>query len=234
MRQLWGLEACRVLFVCRCTGWLADSLADSEQASQRARGHWPRCPPFRKRCRWPGRAAGRRPVSSGRRCAHRPDPRRRSWTGRSPSRSWRRRKNDHREAKARRRAAEGSASAPSLKSSGWRDLNSRPLDPISAEICLSSQASVDEAAAHDQASIFRDPSCGRWAQIGLKNGRDGGVAYAVETAVNGGSRLLIFVPRAAHDLSLTFLAGRRASICRNGRRRVERSERIGVKVVARG
>ena len=42
-------------------------------------------------------------------------------------------------------------------------------------------------------------------------------AYAVQTAVNGGSKLLIFVPRAAHshDLSLSFVPGRRASLCRN-------------------
>ena len=93
---------------------------------------------------------------------------------------------------------------------------------------------MDEAAAHDQASISVMPCRGRWAQIGLKNGRNGGVAYAVDTAVNGGPRLLIFVPRAAHDLSLTFLAGRQASICRNGRCRVEGSERIGVQGVARG
>ena len=34
----------------------------------------------------------------------------------------------------------------------------------------------------------------------------GGVGYAVLTAVNGGSRLLIFVPRAthSHDLSLAY------------------------------
>jgi hypothetical protein len=49
---------------------------------------------------------------------------------------------------------------------------------------------------------------------GLKNGRNGSVAYAVQTAVNGGLELLIFVPQAAHthDLSLSFAAGRRASL----------------------
>ena len=42
---------------------------------------------------------------------------------------------------------------------------------------------------------------------GSKNGRNGWVGYAVRTAVNGGSELLIFVPRAAHShdlLSLRF------------------------------
>jgi hypothetical protein len=36
--------------------------------------------------------------------------------------------------------------------------------------------------------------------------------YAVQTAVSGGSELLIFVPRAGHlpDLSLSFVAGDRA------------------------
>jgi hypothetical protein len=33
----------------------------------------------------------------------------------------------------------------------------------------------------------------------VKNGRNGGVAYAVRTAGNGGSELLIFVPRAAQS-----------------------------------
>jgi hypothetical protein len=36
-----------------------------------------------------------------------------------------------------------------------------------------------------------------------------GAGYAAQTAVNGASELLIFVPRAAHghDLSLSFIAG---------------------------
>jgi hypothetical protein len=34
------------------------------------------------------------------------------------------------------------------------------------------------------------------------NGRNGGVAYAVQTAVRRGSELLIFVPRTAHNHNL--------------------------------
>jgi hypothetical protein len=37
---------------------------------------------------------------------------------------------------------------------------------------------------------------------GLKNARNGGVGYAVPTAGNGGSELLIFVRRAAHSIDL--------------------------------
>jgi hypothetical protein len=58
-----------------------------------------------------------------------------------------------------------------------------------------------------------------WSKAGhldwwVKNGGNGGVACAVQTAVNGGLELLIFVLRAAHrdDLSLSFVAGRRASL----------------------
>ncbi len=49
------------------------------------------------------------------------------------------------------------------------------------------------------------------------------VRYAVQTAVNAGSELLIFVPRAAHghDLSSQFVAGRQA------RARSETAARIG-------
>jgi hypothetical protein len=44
----------------------------------------------------------------------------------------------------------------------------------------------------------------KWSKPGqldwwVKNGRDGGVAYEVQTAVNGGSELLIFVPRQHID-----------------------------------
>jgi hypothetical protein len=35
--------------------------------------------------------------------------------------------------------------------------------------------------------------------VGERTGRNGGVGYAVQTAVNGGSRLWIFVRRAAHS-----------------------------------
>jgi hypothetical protein len=49
-----------------------------------------------------------------------------------------------------------------------------------------------------------------WSKAGqldwwVKNGRNDGVAYAVRTAVNGGSELLIFVPSVAnsHDLLYT-------------------------------
>ena len=59
-----------------------------------------------------------------------------------------------------------------------------------------------------------------WSKAGqldwwVKERENGGVAYAVLTAVNGGSELLIFVRRAAHshDLSLSIVAGRRASLC---------------------
>ena len=49
------------------------------------------------------------------------------------------------------------------------------------------------------------------------NGRNGGVAYAVQTAVNGGSELLIFVPRAAHRHDLwaprTALTGAKLHSC---------------------
>jgi hypothetical protein len=38
---------------------------------------------------------------------------------------------------------------------------------------------------------------------GSKNGRNGGVEYAVQTAVNGGSELLIFVARVAHSHELS-------------------------------
>jgi hypothetical protein len=46
------------------------------------------------------------------------------------------------------------------------------------------------------------------------NGGNGGVAYAVLTAVNAASELSIFVPRAAHghELSLSFVAGHRANL----------------------
>jgi hypothetical protein len=37
---------------------------------------------------------------------------------------------------------------------------------------------------------------------GLKIGGNGGAAHAVHKAVNGGSELLIFVPRAAHSRDL--------------------------------
>jgi hypothetical protein len=47
-----------------------------------------------------------------------------------------------------------------------------------------------------------------WSKAGqldwcVENGRNGGVAYAVQAVVNGGSELLIFVPRAAHSYDLT-------------------------------
>jgi hypothetical protein len=35
---VWSGACSRVAYVCHCAGWLADSLADSEQASQRAHG----------------------------------------------------------------------------------------------------------------------------------------------------------------------------------------------------
>jgi hypothetical protein len=38
---------------------------------------------------------------------------------------------------------------------------------------------------------------------GSKNGRNGGVEYAVQTAANGGSELLIFVARVAHSRELS-------------------------------
>ena len=43
-----------------------------------------------------------------------------------------------------------------------------------------------------------------WSEAGqldwwVKTGDDGSVAYAVQTAVNGGSELLIFVPRAGRN-----------------------------------
>jgi hypothetical protein len=42
------------------------------------------------------------------------------------------------------------------------------------------------------------------------NGRNRGAGYAVQMAANGGSGLLIFIPRATHghDLSLSFVVGR--------------------------
>jgi hypothetical protein len=43
---------------------------------------------------------------------------------------------------------------------------------------------------------------GSHRQVGrcfLKNGGNGGVGYAVQMAVNGGSELLIFVPRAGGE-----------------------------------
>jgi hypothetical protein len=39
----------------------------------------------------------------------------------------------------------------------------------------------------------------------VKNGSNGGAACVAETAVNGGSELLIFVPPAAHDHDLSLL-----------------------------
>jgi hypothetical protein len=36
-------------------------------------------------------------------------------------------------------------------------------------------------------------------QLGVEDGRNGGVGYAVQTAVNGGSELLIFVPSKANN-----------------------------------
>ena len=38
--------------------------------------------------------------------------------------------------------------------------------------------------------------------VGEENGRNGWVGYAVQTAGNAGSELLIFVPRAAHSHDL--------------------------------
>jgi hypothetical protein len=56
-----------------------------------------------------------------------------------------------------------------------------------------------------------------WSKAGqlawwVKERQEWWVAYAVQTAVNGGSELLIFVSRAAHshDLSFSFVAGDRA------------------------
>jgi hypothetical protein len=45
------------------------------------------------------------------------------------------------------------------------------------------------------------------ALLPQKNGGSGGVGYAVQTAGNGGSKLLIFDRRAAHshDLPLSFV-----------------------------
>jgi hypothetical protein len=47
-----------------------------------------------------------------------------------------------------------------------------------------------------------------WSKAGqldwrVKNGRNGGIAYPLQTDVNGGSELLIFVPRAAHSPDLS-------------------------------
>jgi hypothetical protein len=46
-----------------------------------------------------------------------------------------------------------------------------------------------------------------WLDWWEKNGRNGGVGYAVRTAVSGGSELVIFVPRAAHSHNLSGIFG---------------------------
>jgi hypothetical protein len=60
--------------------------------------------------------------------------------------------------------------------------------------CGSAPKQIAEKSIH--LSRYKRPRGGLLASSigGLKNGRNGGVAYAVQTAVNGGSELLIFVP----------------------------------------
>jgi hypothetical protein len=58
-----------------------------------------------------------------------------------------------------------------------------------------------------------------WSKAGqlewwVRNGRNGGVAYAVQTAGNGGSELLIFIPRADHSHDLKVEARAEAGGCR--------------------
>jgi hypothetical protein len=57
---------------------------------------------------------------------------------------------------------------------------------------------------------------------------NGGVASVVQTAVDGGSELLIFVPRAAHrhDLSLSFVVRWTLSVQR--RFRMEKSSTLSI------
>ena len=72
-----------------------------------------------------------------------------------------------------------------------------------------------------------------WSQAGqldwwVTNGMNGGVASVVQTAVEGGSELLIFVPRAAHrhDLSLSFVVRWTLSVQR--RFRMEKSSTLSI------
>jgi hypothetical protein len=55
---------------------------------------------------------------------------------------------------------------------------------------------------HAEPNVEVHPGGGSGSITGSKSAKNRGVAYAVQTAANSGSDLLIFVPRAAHSHDL--------------------------------